>query len=71
MKQGGYGAELRFQQYFSYNVYRDGRFYWWGKPEYQEKTTDLPQVTDKLYHIMMNRVSLAHERNYNSQRWWR
>jgi hypothetical protein len=22
-----------------------------GKPEYQEKTTDLPQVTDKLYHL--------------------
>jgi hypothetical protein len=21
------------------------RFYWWGKPEYPEKTTDLPQVT--------------------------
>ena len=25
-------------------------FYWWRKPEYQEKTTDLQQVTDKLYH---------------------
>ena len=22
------------------------------KPEYPEKTTDLPQVTDKLYHII-------------------
>jgi hypothetical protein len=27
------------------------QFNWWRKPEYQEKTTDLSHVTDKLYHI--------------------
>jgi hypothetical protein len=28
--------------------YHGGQFYWWRKQENPEKTTNLPQVTDKL-----------------------
>ena len=34
-----------------FQLYRGGKFYWWRKLEYLRKSKDLPQVTEKLYHI--------------------
>jgi len=42
-----------------FQLYRGGQFYWWREPEYPEITTNLSQITDNLYHVMLYQTHLA------------
>ena len=54
-----------------FQLYCGCQFYWWRKPEYPEKTTNQPQVTDKLSHNVVH-LTLIKIRTYNisSDRHW-
>jgi hypothetical protein len=42
-----------------FQLFRGGQFYWWRKPEYPKQTTDLSQITDKIYPIILYWVHLS------------
>ena len=46
------------EERFGFMVFSGGQFYLWRTPD-PEKTTDLPYVTDNLYHISLYLVHLA------------
>ena len=57
-----------------FHIYRGGKLYWWRKREYPEKTTDLPQATDKFYRIMLYlahlTISLIRTHSFSNDRHW-
>ena len=42
-----------------FQLYRVGQFYWWKKPEYPKKLTDMSHVNDKLSHVMLYRTFIS------------
>jgi len=53
-----------------FQVYHGSQFYWWRKPEYPGKNTDLQQVNDKLlsHNVVCLTLSGSQTHNISSDR---
>jgi hypothetical protein len=58
---GSGGVSFLLQQCIALDDFSEGHSDYWtfGLVEETEETTDLPQITDKLHHIMLCRLHLA------------
>ena len=50
-----------------FQLCRGGQFYWWKKPAYPQKTTDLSQVSEKLLSHNVGSSTPRHEQGSNSR----
>ena len=50
-----------------FQLYHDGQFHWWRKPDYLEKTTELSQVTDKLCQTVLYWVHWDRSHNFSGE----
>ena len=48
-----------------FQLYCGSQCYWWKRLEYPEKTTDMLQVTEKLYHIVHLGMHRIRTHNYS------
>jgi len=53
-----------------FELFREGQFYWWRKPEYLEKTTDLPQITLYLLYWVHPTMSGIQTHNLSGDGHW-
>ena len=49
-------------------LYCEDQFYWWRRPDFPEKPTELPQVADNLFHIVHLAISGIPIHNFSGDR---